>query len=154
MRAYAEGTQVSAQRSQFEIMEVLTRFGVTKHAVFNDGGEAAIVFYYAGLTYRIGIVMPDPSHEAFHYTDSGRARKDPKAAHAAETRRRWRSLLAVIKAKLVAVDDGITTFESEFMAHIVVSPDQRTVGDVFLPKIKEAGELGFYPQLALPGGGR
>jgi hypothetical protein len=54
-----------------------------------------------------------------------------------------------IKAKLEAVEQGITEFESEFMAHIVM-PDGKTVGHHVLPQISAAYSTGKMPKL-LPG---
>jgi hypothetical protein len=39
-------------------------------------------------------------------------------------RSRWRALLLVIKAKLEAVDVGISTIEQEFLANVVLPNDQ------------------------------
>lgn len=50
-------------------------------------------------------------------------------------RQRWRALALVIKAKLEAVESGITTFEEEFLAHIVM-PDGMTVGNHVRPTIQ------------------
>jgi hypothetical protein len=57
----------------------------------------------------------------------------------------------VVKAKLEAVETGITTIESEFLAHLVL-PDGRTVGALARPEIKRAYADGRMPAtlLALP----
>jgi hypothetical protein len=52
---------------------------------------------------------------------------------------RWRCLALVIKAKLEAVESGITTFEDEFLAHIMM-PDGQTVGQHVRPNIASAYE--------------
>jgi hypothetical protein len=58
------------------------------------------------------------------------------------SREGWRALVLAIKAKLEAVEAGITTFETEFLAHIVL-PDGRTVGEHAIPKLEETlrGEI-------------
>jgi hypothetical protein len=56
----------------------------------------------------------------------------PKKAFPADV-----ALLLAVKAKLVAVDDGIETFEEAFMAHVVM-PDGRSVGDHIKPRIASA----------------
>ena len=56
-------------------------------------------------------------------------------------RSRWRALALAVKAKLEAVAIGITTFEDEFMAHIVM-PDGLTVGEHVRPRIASAYESG------------
>lgn len=54
----------------------------------------------------------------------------------------------IIKAKLVAIDSGITEFESWFLAYIVL-PNGETVGGWILPQVEMAYESGDMP-LALP----
>ncbi|WP_198651245.1 hypothetical protein [Salinicola sp. CPA57] len=66
-------------------------------------------------------------------------------------RQRWRALALVIKAKLEAVESGITMFEEEFLAHIVL-PNGGTVGGWMLPQIKKSYDSGSMPPLlAKPG---
>ena len=55
----------------------------------------------------------------------------------------------MIQAKLEAVECGISMFEDEFMANIVL-PGGQTVSDFMKPQIEKAYELGTPPQL-LPG---
>jgi hypothetical protein len=52
----------------------------------------------------------------------------------------------VIKAKLEAVASGITTFEDEFLAHIVM-PDGQTVATHIKPRIAQAYETGSMQAL-------
>ena len=59
-------------------------------------------------------------------------------------RKRWRALLLIIRAKLEAVESGITTLESEFLANIVL-PDGGTVGQWLAPQIDAA-----YATVRLP----
>lgn len=65
-------------------------------------------------------------------------------------RTRWRCLLLAIKAKLECASTGITTFEQEFMAHIVM-PDGLTVSEHLVPKIEQAYKSGQMPPLLGPG---
>lgn len=63
-------------------------------------------------------------------TPTGRRTRSDDAAEKAweqATRQRWRALHLVVKAKLEAVESGITVFDDEFLAHIVL-PDGGTVG--------------------------
>ena len=59
------------------------------------------------------------------------------------------ALLLCIKAKLDAVECGITKFEAEFMAQIV-DPSGRTVGEIILPQIPQRYQ-GVDHRLTLPG---
>lgn len=72
-----------------------------------------------------------------------------KAAYEQAVRQRWRALALLIKSKLEAVESGITVFEEEFMAHVVL-PDGKTVGQHLLPQIAHSYESGHMPPL-LPG---
>lgn len=57
-----------------------------------------------------------------------------------------RALLLVIKAKLEAVASGISIFEDEFLANVVL-PDGRLVGQEVREKIANAYESREMPQL-------
>ena len=50
-------------------------------------------------------------------------------------RQRWRALALCIKAKLEAVECGITSFEEEFLAHVVM-PNGQTFGKLALAQIE------------------
>lgn len=65
-------------------------------------------------------------------------------------RSKWRGLLLVIKAKLEAVEAGITDFETEFMAQIVL-PDGSTVGQFMKPQIATAYANGRMPLMLMGG---
>ena len=56
----------------------------------------------------------------------------------------------IIKAKLEATETGITSFEEEFLAYMVL-PDNSTVGGVLLPQLERTYETGDMPPL-LPAG--
>ena len=55
-------------------------------------------------------------------------------------------MVLVIKAKLEAVESGITTFENEFLANIVL-PDGQIVSDFMLPQIEHCYITGKMPVL-------
>jgi len=96
-------------------------------------------------------IMPSFYHEAFHFTDAGRARTPDaaKRAYEQEVRRRWRSLVLAVKAKLVAVQDEIATFEQEFLAYAVAA-DGKTVGEHIIPQLKAGGSVKALPGFGDP----
>ena len=62
---------------------------------------------------------------------------------------RWRALWLVIKAKLEAIDIGITTIEEAFLAETIL-PDRSTVAETMLPQIERAVAEGrLSPALAV-----
>ena len=62
------------------------------------------------------------------------------------SRQRARALLLVLKAKLEAVASGVSIFEDEFLANIVL-PDGKLVLQHIRPKLIEAYESGQTPPL-------
>lgn len=151
MARYAEKTSVDASKSRAEIERILIRYGADQFMYgWDDNSESlkAIVAFRMNNRY-IKFFLPMPSKAEFNITKGTRRRKrSPELALKAweqATRQRWRALALVIKAKLEAVESGITEFETEFMAHIVL-PDGQTVGQFMLPQIALA-----YDKKKMPG---
>jgi hypothetical protein len=100
---------------------------------------------------RFDLTLPDPDSEEFHTTPAGRRRRNEDAAYKAweqACRQRWRALTLVIKAKLEAVESGITTFDVEFLPHMLVPGARGKVfHEVALPQIDEAYSSGKMPPL-------
>jgi hypothetical protein len=144
---YAEGTTVTPEKSRGEIERTLTRYGADAFSYGWDGDRAMLAFRASGRMIRFELPMPPLAD--FRYTPSGRRERD-HAGMVAERekamRQRWRALALVVKAKLEAVEAGISEFEQEFMANIVL-PDNTTVGDWMGPQIAEAYERGTMPKL-------
>ena len=157
MSNYASHTTVTADRSRSEIEQTLTRFGADQflYGWDNEQNAAVVQFRAKGRMIRFTLPLPDKDDERFTLTPTGRRRRDGTGAlkeWEKATRSVWRSLALVIKAKLVAVEDGITEFEEEFLAQIVL-PDNTTVGTWVLPQVERAYEIGEMP-MALPMGGK
>jgi hypothetical protein len=157
-RRFAEGTTVTAGKTKGEIEDMLLGRGVDRFGTLADAQSATIVFSYERLNYQITISLPDPADPAFtqYYRGSvlyWRTESEASNRYAQELNRKWRALAAVIKAKLIAVDEGITTFEREFLAHVSVGNGE-TLGDRMIPQIQAAALEGRMPPttLALPGG--
>lgn len=139
MGRYAEKTMVSSERSRNEIESTLTRYGATGFAYGWQGTVAIIGFQMLNRSIKFSLPMPDKGSKEFWTTPSGRRRNDSVAAEIAweqATRQRWRALALAVKAKLEAVASQITTFEEEFMAHIVL-PNGKTAGQYFLPQVEQ-----------------
>lgn len=151
---YATGTTVSAGSSRDEIERILRRFKASNFAYGWSEDSAAVGFTVGGLTIRISVPMPDPDDKKFTVTPARRVvRTDKQAAEAyeSEVRRRWRALATVIKAKLIAVEDGISTVEREFLAFIVM-PNGQTVGDWAEPQLVRGEMLPLLPPRELGSG--
>ena len=159
--AYAEKTEVPAERSRSEIERTLQRYGATAFMYGwqqgGDGTSRAVVQSQAhGRLIRFVVAMPDPNDHRFTHAPP-RSKYGQPVAHSESaarnlyeqaSRQRWRALALVIKAKLEAVEAAISEFESEFLANIVL-PDGSSVGDFMRPQIERAYTGGTMPS-ALP----
>ena len=103
MSRYAERTKVPVLQSRNEIEKTLQRYGADKFLYGHERGMAMVGFQMNDRHIKIMLPLPE-----------GESPKDQQ-----ETRRRWRSLAMIIKAKLEAVASGVSVFDEEFMAHIV-----------------------------------
>ena len=148
MGRFAENTSVSVERSKAEIERTLQRYGADQFIHGWDQTRAIIGFTMEGKQVKFILPMPRRDDDAFWYTETGRARKEAAAYASWEQacRQRWRALAIVIKAKLEAVESGITIFEEEFLAHLVL-PNGQTAGENMIPQIAKAYETGEMPKL-------
>lgn len=149
MTRYADRTEVSSDRSRAEIERTLRRYNASGFMYGWEGDQAAIAFQMEGRRIRFVLTLPDRNADEFLYTPGrGYARTKEQATIAWEQacRQRWRALALVVKAKLEAIEAGITTFEEEFLAHIVL-PGGPTVGAWMLPQVAHAYETGRMPPL-------
>jgi hypothetical protein len=142
MALFAEGTEVSVEKSRAEIERLIVRYGATSTAFMNAPGRALIMFEAKKRRIVFELPLPDQADKRFTHVRLGRSpvatARAPEAAYKAweqACRQRWRALALVIKAKLEAVESGITSFEDEFLAHIML-PDGQTVGAHVKPTIE------------------
>lgn len=148
-RRYAEGTKVPSAKSQGEIQALLIRFGATAFASgWNERG-AAIEFTIGGRQYRVVLSLPSIDDAEFWRKPNHAGRRtaeETQRRYDTEVRRRWRSLLLVVKSRLEASETGISTLEDE-LALFAVLPDGRTAGEHLLPAIQTAYETGEIPPM-------
>ena len=147
MTRYAASTEVSSARSREEIERTLERYGADQFLYGWQDGAAVVGFRMAGRNVKFVIAMPAKGERRF--THHSRGVRTPEAAlkeWEQAVRQRWRALALVIKAKLEAVESGISEFESEFLANIVL-PSGETAGSWMRPQIAEAYRVGTMPAL-------
>lgn len=152
MTRYAENTQVSSSKSRQEIETTLERYGASAFMYGWEGTNAIVCFQARGRRVRFELPLPDRNAEKFTVSPARRTKRSAEGAAAAyeqAVRQRWRALALVIKAKLEAVESGISVFDEEFLANIML-PDGRTVGQFMLPQVEETYRGGTMP-LLLPG---
>lgn len=133
--SFATETSVPVERSQNEIRKTLSKYGATGFMFGESRGSAVVAFEMNSL--RIKFVLPVPENPT-----------NKKELQLERTR--WRCLLLAIKAKLECAASGISTFEKEFLAHIVL-PDGSVVSDKLVPQIQSTYQTGKMPPLLGPG---
>ena len=146
--SYAAGTRVTEERTKSEIERMLARYGCNQ---FQSGWDTETQFAHIGFRHgttmvMLGVKMPLP--EEFRTFTTAHGYERTRTAEQVETfywnerRRRWRALLLVVKAKLEAVESGISTLEREFLADVVL-PTGGTLGDALVPRIEalQSGRL-------------
>lgn len=148
MATYAASTSVSVEKSRAEIERTLARYGAEAFMYGWDQARAVIQFQAHDRHIRFLLPLPDRDDRAFTRTPTGKARTAESAAKEWEQacRQRWRALNLVIKAKLEAVEAGISEFEDEFMAYVVL-PSGATVGEFMRPQIDQAYTSGLMPAM-------
>lgn len=112
-KVYAARSDVPVDRSQTEIRKILTELGADRFAFYSQPSGDQIVFEIRDCYYRIAgpPLATEPKTKA----------QSEQAARSA-----WRALVLLVKAKKVAIDQGYTTVEREFMADTVM-PDGTTL---------------------------
>lgn len=153
---YAVNTSVASDKSQGEIKSTLQRYGAAKYAYFEEDERSAIVFEFNNRRLRFDLPLPSRMADEFlyrHYAGEKTGTVLPVAKQHERweqaCRQRWRALALCIKAKLEAVESGITTFEEEFLSHIVMANGQ-TIGEFVVPQVAQICDSGTLPKL-LPG---
>ena len=153
MGQYAANTEVSQEKSRAEIETTLRRYGADAFSYGWQNSSAIVVFRANNRHIKFELRMPDRHDPEFteyrngsktlYRTESAAYERWEKA-----TRQKWRALALVVKAKLEAVSSGISEFEEEFLAHIVL-PDGSTVGSRALPEIEKAYLTNKMPNLLM-----
>ena len=126
---YAENTSVSVEKSKAEIEILLQRYGADQFLNAWEEGRAMIQFRANGKYVKFILPLPNKTDEKFlRHPRFYRTYSSEKSLQLWEQacRQAWRALALVVKAKLEAVESGITSFEEEFFAHIVL-PNGKTV---------------------------
>lgn len=127
MPEYAARTKVPADKTRLDIEALMRGRGADQFFSGADADRALLAFRLNGRHIRFVLPLSDARSQQ-------------------NIRSRWRALLLVIKAKLEAVDLGITTIEESFLADTIL-PDKRTVAEVMLPQIESAYHDGKMPPL-------
>lgn len=147
--AYAEKTSVSVSKTKADIEDLIQKAGAGQFISGYKEDIAVIGFTLENRQIRFVLPLPNKSNPEFWYTKEKRIKRTAEQAQTAweqACRSKWRALYLIIKAKLEAVDSGISTIEREFFYDIVL-PDGKTVGEFMAPQIETAYKTGEMPPL-------
>jgi hypothetical protein len=151
MTQFAAKTEVTTSRTRDEIERTLERYGADQFLYGWQEASAIVGFRMRGKHIKFMLPLPardDPAFTQYRLGANLQWRTESAAKERWEQacRQRWRALSLVIKAKLEAVECGISTLEDEFLAHIVL-PDGQTAGQWLKPQVEEAYRIGAMPSL-------
>lgn len=149
MPTYAADTSVSTEKSRAEIERTLQRWNATQFMYGWDNTRAVVGFVLRNRQLRFTLVMPDKEAREFTHTPARNTRRSAAQQYEAweqACRQRWRALNLVIKAKLEAVESGISEFDTEFLAQLVL-PNGQTVGEAVTPRLIAGIEANEMPEL-------
>jgi hypothetical protein len=152
-----KSTTVPVEKSQGEIRKLLAAHGAQEFAFGEATDEtgtpwAAVSFTQRGLSVRLRVALKLDPREIERKLQRARTKtREEFTAEATEqeAKRIWRVLAWNLKARMVAVDEGLETWEEAFLAHIVNPATGRTVYE----DLSETGSIDLgEPLLALPRG--
>ncbi|WP_395402097.1 hypothetical protein ACHMXB_01315 [Arthrobacter sp. UC242_113] len=146
---YTRGDSFSAGDSRAHVERALLNFGATDVRFSQRGHINAIAFRACGRQFRIVISLPQPDGSPAVRSDVAEVHSREVTAKAQElnARRFWHAFALSTDAKLAAVAAGVATFESEFLAHVVL-PGNRTVIEELEPVIASAYRSGQRPSIS------
>lgn len=156
--AYAAETTVSVENSRAEIERTLRRYKADSFFYAEEIGRHLIGFKMADRLIRFTLTMPRRDDKAFTTylrgtTEYARTEAESEKKWEQACRQKWRALALVIKAKLEAVEAGISTVENEFLADTMLQ-DGQTVAETIQPQIAEAYRLGVKAPALMLGMGK
>jgi hypothetical protein len=135
-RRHYEGTVVPESKSLLDIEYLLRLHGVktVRWTTAEDLIRIEFAWPYQGqeLAFRIDLVVPTKDRDGYNLVGTKRDQ---------ERRRLLRVLLNHIKAKLVAVEDGLVDMEREFLPYLIAEGNQ-TLGEM----VSEQLATGHVPQ--------
>ena len=155
--AYASSTNVPIERTRMAIEELVREKGATQFmsAFDHEHGKAIIGWTMGGRMVRLAIPLPMPNEKQFmHRRVRGGwswrelPREKQRQLWEQGCRSRWRAILLILLAKFEAIEAGISTFEREFLADMLMA-DGSTVGTWIQPQLQTMYESGHMPRLLL-----
>lgn len=155
---FAKDTDVPVNRTRVELDDLLRKHGAMQRIVGEDDelGTAFALFSIAGRQVRLDVPVPllelilageiEPFPAHFRKRTEIQQQEWARKVYDQKRRTRWRALLLLTKAKLEAVELGLSTFEKEFLANVML-PDGRTVYQTIADDVARSYIDGKMPNL-------
>jgi hypothetical protein len=150
---YAHGTAVPVERSRGEVERLIAKYGGDRF-VYGQPQDNLVVVGFRMRERFVRMDLPLPERAEAKRTPTGKVRKSTVADQEFErlVKQRWRALVLIIKAKLEAVESGVSSFDQEWLPYFVL-PGGVTVYQKALPEIEAAYKTGKVQQGLLLGMG-
>lgn len=150
---FADGTDITAAASLADIEGEMARFGATGFLTYRDDVRrfSVVGFHLPDIgAFLLYIPLPDEAKfgkdKAPVATKSGK--KPFKSAFEQEYARILRVVVNLVKTKLAAVQEGVTSVEREFFSDLVIytgNGRQQTVFEWYAPQIEHLRREGLTP---------
>lgn len=137
--SYASETKVPVDQSKREIERMVVSRGAGQFMTATDYGKGQAIVGWMMDNRMVRLTLPLPAI-------TGEATAASRRRWEKVERSRWRSLALIVKAKIVAIEEGISTFEREFLADTVMA-DGGTVDRWIKPQLDAMYKSGKMPKL-------
>lgn len=151
---FADQTTAPTYQTINEIREWLERFGARDFLDYLDTSRGFHVFGWQDPRGAFLAYMPLPDPKKFPTDKPPLAPKGRGSVHKSrydqERARLLRVVFHLIKMKLIAVQEGVTTVDKEFFSDMVVWNEQgrqQTVYEWYAPQIEHLKKEGLQPQV-------
>lgn len=136
VRAYAETTSVSVEKSRAELDTLLGKHGAQQRGILTDETKncAVVMFGMHGQKYHIEVPLPPRVAPPLSAQPKGWVHwnEDTKSAyiyraHEQACRARWRAIVMLVRAKLEAVRIGLSSVEREFLSDLMLPNGEKAM---------------------------
>lgn len=151
---YAADVSTSVADTMSSLREMLEEFGATGFMDYIQQGQgySIVAFQTDSGAFIVYVPLPDP--QMFSASEPPRG----KTEHRRKFRSEWererarilRVVFALVKMKLVAANEGVTSIEKEFFSDLVVwnaDGRQQTVYEWYAPQVEHLRSAGLQPPI-------
>lgn len=154
MTRYAGQTSVPVAKSQADLKKLIEKYGGDDVVIGESRRQCKglVQFHLHDLPLQIGVTLPSSTEKRFHERADGLKRPSGQAEKVWKQacRQQWRVLFLLVKAQLVAVEEGLFKPEEAFLPWLLL-PTGQTVIEVATPRLDKILTGGELPKLLMEG---